>query len=364
MSNEKFNTARTALENVSSEEQAIFSRKYDKITGAINHDRISIASFRTDPPETADFILDESFENRQTGQVTKQQYRTPQERMNADSSSEHYVETRIQANSPSIRQAKALEYIFGIGVKTGNWLGVKADSRATTVFDDSHNKIDEIITIADEDESVLPFGIDVTIATNPATVQEKLQKSHNSPATRLPEGCSRIIYYEHDGDKRSLPVIPRYVVSISGGFVESIVRSNIQVSPAGIIDVAGQGSQRMLNTRYRILSELYAQAEMRLNQLQLTPSEEQTNLEADALEAIGIQKGIFDLALANIEKALAESSPSLKWLRAADLRTELTKRSMESDRAYATLMQEVEAMNKAALNKHLGRQTMAIASHA
>lgn len=357
MSGERYNTANAALETVSREEEAEFRRKYAEIAMVLDGTKISIGDFQRNPEEIEVFILDEKVYDREAKQEVYHEFATPAERMASDLRAEKYVREVLKRKSPEPAAALALEYIFGIGVKAGDWLGVKAEARAASTFDDTRYKIDEIITIDDKDDPVLPFGVDVTIATRPETMVDKLNRSSNNNTVRLPEGCSRVIYYEHGDERRSLPVVPRYVVAMQAGFVESHVRSDIQFDAAGNIGI-NPNAPRMMMVRQRILSELYAQAELRLNQLQLTPPQEMTDDEADAFDAIAAQKDIFDAALAKVEAALAERTPSLKHVGREQLRKGLCESSMRSDEAYAALMREVGAQNRDCLNRRIGTRAM------
>ncbi|MCL2371723.1 hypothetical protein FWC63_03225 [Candidatus Saccharibacteria bacterium] len=344
---------RQAADRVSAEEQKLFNQKFDIITEIIGRDQISIKDFQVNPPSANDFILDEyAFGRAHT-------FHTPQERMHNDIRSEQRVLERIN-QTPATKTAVALEYIFGVGVKAGNWLGTRADTRATSTFDDTRYKIDEIVTIENEDEETPPFGIDVTTSSNPEIVRDKLERSHNNKALDLPSGCSRLIYYENEEERRSLPLVPRYVISISSGFVESIVRSNVHAGKGGL--AINQHSPAMLNIRHRILSELSAQADLRLNQISLTPPQEQTDTEADAIDFIGLQKDMFDTALSEVEALCQESSPSLQGLPAGKLRQALIDRQKSSDTAYKTLMNEIASMNEEVKSQKRGQKISAIAS--
>jgi len=305
------------------------------------------------------------FETRSTAAGESQQDVRPAEisRDNADS------EYPDQIYNLEKSQSKALEYIFGIGAKR-EWFGVEADYRPTALADSTMNRIGAVLTTSEREGLALPFiGIDFTVTGSQEDIRERLQVSSYDQEVDLPEGCSQIFHYEHNDKESILPIVPRYVIAMSGEVVESIVRTNVQLarvsedSPREEISVVEPKSISMLLFRHKILSELYAQAELRCNQLNFEMTKELTDDRELALDAFMVQKDIFEGALAEVEWEITEKKQSLKDLQNPKrVNKELINAAKEDDPAYAALMDETSKMNDEVAKRRFGQEAAGAAA--
>lgn len=66
------------------------------------------------------------------------------------------------------------------------------------VFDDQNNRIDSVIFINDENNNLLPFGIDVTVSHRLSTIRKKIHLSSNDISSDKPFGMSKLEYLTVD----------------------------------------------------------------------------------------------------------------------------------------------------------------------
>lgn len=184
--------------------------------------------------------------------------------------------------SNKLGTANVFEQLFINGVMLGNWLGgttvedggvvedFTPSARSTNRYDDLRNRIDTAVTlnfdepVRDDDNyntmKKLVLGFDVTVNNSKEQLLDKITRSSNTEM-ELPFGFSRLTYYQ-DGDSHGkIPLMPRYVVGLSGETVNNVLRSAGVRSTDNTVDFELFSEQNLLN-RFRILSEIRAENEL------------------------------------------------------------------------------------------------------
>ncbi len=188
------------------------------------------------------------------------------------------TEARFNHDPDSGKLAQTFERIFAQGVQIGRWLGnlPSADGEqfttqtfAATRYDDLSHRVDAFstLTFAESFEgsaglelTTLPLAFDVTLQVDRAKVLDKLTRSYNDNR-QLPFGFSSIDYYTDGEVEHYLPLVPRYVIGVSGEEVQQLAET-FQRGNEDSKWLPNMLSPQMLQARFKVLSEIRAQNEL------------------------------------------------------------------------------------------------------
>ncbi len=130
-----------------------------------------------------------------------------------------------QDNTPELEKQKKISSILeGIIVDqlSGPWLSEKANGYYTAEVDDVLRGVDVITELQDEEGSqYLGFAIDVTMAKDPAVLDQKLAKNWSDIETgKLPE----IKYFEDDNENKKKLNPVRVLIAVNPVFARELIR--------------------------------------------------------------------------------------------------------------------------------------------
>jgi len=201
-----------------------------------------------------------------------------------------YANKRHAEYGEERHRAKVLEEVVGQGIAKNNWLGegfAEAKVFQTYAYDDYFNRNDLVVSAGE-----LSFAIDVTY--NSTKLSDKLTRPTNDTvlARTLPRGFGRVKYFD-DGEEVGDEILPRFVIGLDYFDDKSIAKQ----SP---------GSPANERIRFKILSELFAQAKQNYESL-LKSDPDVERPETATLEELYYT---FDDALRNSVSDLALSKHS------------------------------------------------------
>lgn len=184
--------------------------------------------------------------------------------------------------SSELKTATVFEQLFINGVVLGNWLGgttVEGDgvvedftpsARSANRYDDLRNRIDTAVTlnfdepVRDDDNrdtmKKLVLGFDVTVNNSKQQLVDKITRSSNTKI-ELPFGFSRMAYYQDSEGHGKIPLMPRYVVGLSGDTVNEVLRLSKVRTTDNTVDFELFSAKNLIN-RFKILSEIRAENEL------------------------------------------------------------------------------------------------------
>lgn len=166
------------------------------------------------------------------------------------------------------RQSKNFEKVLLIGIVNG-WLGNTKDHKtgqrpfevnafSTTNYDDYRNRIDCGVSIVLPDDDIegtnlpkkLNFGVDFTTSRNRDNLYEKLYRNTNDESLSLPEGYSRLKYFD-DHEEQGDRILPRFTIALDA-FED----------PRTVLTSSSNSDVR-LGIRFKMLDQLTRQAKLR-----------------------------------------------------------------------------------------------------